>query len=940
MMPLAHGTDRRAAYAGAAAPVAANVTPPQTAELWHRRLAHPGRRAVADAVRADAVTGVGLSPDALVLPQDSACEPCIMGKSHRHPMPRSSPDDGPTDTVIIDTSGKLPPSANGEIYAHLMLHEDSGYSLLAFTTSKADIPPVVREQLREVERQTSRQVKIIRSDRGGEYVNYALKDWLLANGIRHQLTLPYVPEQKGAGESTWRGLFARARALLYESCLPDKYWPYAVGYANDCRNALLTRGGDKTPHELYYGKRPDLSRFKPFGCVGYAHLPKDTRPKGSKLEPRAIKGIFLGFEEGSEGWQLLAGNEIIISRDVIFDETTRPATAAAARPPLQLPEQEEEPTLGQRGATASGGGEEEDSSAQRGAAPESEDEPQPEEPAGEGAGPGASPAAGLSSGRVQRSRRAPAHLQDFVGAVVPATSTDGDPKTYDEAIRRPDGNLWRAAMAKEVLNMETNRAWEYAPLPPGALAIPAKTVFRVKRTPTGQIDKYKARLVARGFYEGFVGDVYAPASLIATVRTFLSVAAAQDLELGSLDVEGAFLKGELPPGTYIELPAYTRQYLSAAPAGSGPVIVHLRKAMYGLKIAPKVWYETLSAALRKHGFTRAPMDPCLFVGKGATGEPIYLLVYVDDVLVASKTRGGVKKGISAVLSEFKGNDLGEPKAFLGLRIERDRVGRQIKISQERHISELVSRFGLEGCAPRGTPIAPGRLLTAEGTLLDTSTCPYTSLLGGLLYLATHTRPDISYPVGVLARYSQRPTTQHWSALKDVLRYTAGTSHLRLHLGGASGDGLQGWCDADWAGDLDSRRSTTGFVFKYGGGAITWASKRQGVVTMSTAEAEYTAASAAAREAIWLRGLLHALGVGIDCVPLYSDSQAAIAIAKNPSISARTKHIDVRLHFIRERTAARDLELSYVPTAEMLADPLTKPVPEAILTKMRAAWGLH
>lgn len=928
---------------GTAAPVSAIAAAPESAELWHRRLGHPGRQAIARTVRARAVTGVGLAPEALVLPNERPCEPCVMGKSHRHPMPTATGrPEGPSDTVVIDTSGKLPPGINGEIYAHLMLHIDSGYTLLAFATGKADIPTVVQEQLQEVERQTGRLVKIIRSDRGGEYVNYTLKDWLLATGIRHEMTLPYVPEQKGAGESTWRGLFERARALLFESALPAQYWPFAVGYANECRNALLTRGHSVTPLEQFTGRQPDLSVFKPFGCAAYAHLPKETRAPGSKLEPRAVKGIFLGFEEGAKGWQLLVGDDIIISRDVIFDELA--GSLAAKLPPPALTEVPEEPELRPRVAEPRGGGDpdgqgsaqpgdsREDADASAGA---DDDISQPDDAT---EAPSAGPSIGSPSPRAPRARRPPAHLQDFVGVSTP--SAGPDPSTFEEAVRRPDGHLWRDAMAKEILNMETNGAWEYAPLPHGAIAIPAKTVFKIKRTPMGEIDKYKARLVARGFVEGFVPDVYAPASHIATVRTFLAVAAARDYELGSLDVEGAFLKGELPPGTYIELPAYTRQFLSGAPASTGPVTVHLHKAMYGLKIAPKVWYETLAAALTKHGFKRAPLDPCLFTGAAPNGDLIYLLVYVDDVLVASKTKAAVAQGVGAVLTEFKGNDLGEPSAFLGLRIERDRTRREIKLSQERHVRELLARHGLEGCAPKATPLSTGHLLQAEGELLDGTVFPYLRLLGGLLYLATHTRPDIAFVLGALARYSQRPTTAHWAALKGVLRYLAGTADLRLHLGGCGADALQGWCDADWAGDLDSRRSTTGYLFTFGNGAITWASKRQGVVTMSTAEAEYTAASAAAREALWLRALLAQLGVETGPVPLYSDSQAAIAIAKSPGISARTKHIDVRLHFIRERAAAGDLELRFTPSGQMLADPLTKAVPEATLCKIRPMWGLR
>jgi hypothetical protein len=308
--------------------------------------------------------------------------------------------------------------------------------------------------------------------------------------------------------------------------------------------------------------------------------------------------------------------------------------------------------------------------------------------------------------------------------------------------------------------------------------------------------------------------------------------------------------------------------------------------------------------------------------------------------VASKSKAGVKFGVNAVLSEFAGRDQGEPSAFLGMKIERARAQRLIMLSQERHLQELLARFHMEGCRPKATPLPAGRVLTAAGEALDPSAYPYTSLLGGLLYLATHTRPDLAHATGVLARYSQRPTQDHWRALLDVLRYAAGTAGLRLHLGGGGGGGeLVGWCDADWAGDLDTRRSTTGFIFKLGDGAISWGSKRQGIVTVSTAESEYTAACAAAREASWLRQLAAALDVRVDIVPLMSDSQAAIAMTKNLSVSARTKHMDVRLHFLRERVARGDISLSYVSTVDMLADPLTKPVPAIKFAAMREAWGL-
>jgi hypothetical protein len=208
--------DAEPARDGVVAPVAAQVTPIETAALWHRRLAHPGRDALADAVRAEAVTGVKLDARDLQLPGDYACKPRIMGKSHLHPLPSASaPQEGPTDTVVSDLSGKLPVGANGEHYAHLMVHLDTGYSLLGLMTHQTDVPALVMKQLREVERQTRRKIKVFRSDHGGEYVNFKLKDWLWANGVQHQLALPYLPRQKGVGVAWAVGASARRAARVW-----------------------------------------------------------------------------------------------------------------------------------------------------------------------------------------------------------------------------------------------------------------------------------------------------------------------------------------------------------------------------------------------------------------------------------------------------------------------------------------------------------------------------------------------------------------------------------------------------------------------------------------------------------------------------------------------------------------------------------------------------
>jgi hypothetical protein len=324
----------------------------------------------------------------------------------------------------------------------------------------------------------------------------------------------------------WRGLWARVRAVLQESGLPAVYWPSAAGYVNDCRNALLVRGGKATPLEKFCGRKPDLSRFKPFSCFGYfgyAHIPKDARPAGSKLEPRAVKGQVLGFNEGEKGWVMLLGDgEVAISQSVIFAETA--ALPAAARP-LRLAEEEEEPRLD--GTALCGGGESDAAEAGGGASKSSHrdvegpDDGVPDDApdddgstprAAPGGAPGDAPGGARDgttpgSARAQRASRLPGRLEGFqVGTASAGSAGDApeDPGTFEEAMSRPEAALWDEAVTKEFLNMESNGAWELGTPPRGTKVISTKMVFKVKVDPDGAITKYKDRLVARGFMEGLV----------------------------------------------------------------------------------------------------------------------------------------------------------------------------------------------------------------------------------------------------------------------------------------------------------------------------------------------------------------------------------------------------------------------------------------------------
>ncbi|GFH31224.1 reverse transcriptase Ty1/copia-type domain-containing protein [Haematococcus lacustris] len=280
----------------------------------------------------------------------------------------------------------------------------------------------------------------------------------------------------------------------------------------------------------------------------------------------------------------------------------------------------------------------------------------------------------------------------------------------------------------------------------------------------------------------------------------------------------------------------------------------------------------------------------------------------------------VKQKLSSV---FKLKDLGEARCFLGMQLVRDRAEGTILISQQKLIHELVTTHNMSNAHSKTLPMPSAVKLVREGEALDTSVHHYSALVGSLLYLSCCTRPDIAFSVGALARHMSAPTKQHWAAACTVLCYLKGTSEQGLLFGGVTG--LQGFTDADYAGDKDTARSTTGYLFTLNGGAISWSSRLQPTVAMSTAEAEYMAASSATKEALWLRKLMRDLQLEARCVQMSCDNQAALQLLHNPMATARAKHIDVHHHFVRERITRGEVAFSYCHTDSMLANIFTKPL---------------
>ena len=474
-------------------------------------------------------------------------------------------------------------------------------------------------------------------------------------------------------------------------------------------------------------------------------------------------------------------------------------------------------------------------------------------------------------------------------------------------------------MLEELESLVGHNTYTLEELPHGYKAIPTKWVFTKKRSADGSVVRYKARLVAQGFrqLEGLdYEETFAPTSKYTSLRAVIAVAAANNLELHHLDYMTAFLNGTLEETIYVApAPGFSD--------GNPSLAYRLHKALYGLKQASRAWYTTLNAALLELGYTPSVADPGLYTSADGL---VVLLVYVDDVLVAAPTSADMERAKLELIGAFPARDLGPASLFLGMAISRDRTAKTIKLSQPRHAADLLSKFNMTDANPCDTPSSAATKLTAAGTPLDTKACPYAALIGSLNYVACCTRPDISQAVGALASYMANPTTDHWTAGKRLLRYLAGTADYGITYG-LSDYTLEAYCDADYAGDPDTRRSTTGYAFILNGGAISWSSRKQSTVAASTTEAEYMAAAAAVKEALWMRNLLESLHFPLaGPISINADNQSAIHLLKNPVLSQRSKHIDVHYHLARERVARGEVSFSYVPTTGMAADFLTKSVP--------------
>jgi len=951
---------------------AGRVTEVLTIDDLHRRLGHVSHQAARRMVEKGIVKGVELDEGS----QPSFCESCQWGKGHRKAI-RKEREGGREAAVgnIIhsDLWGPSPTeSINRKLYFVSFTDDHTRFTKIYLLHSKDQAYMSYTNFEAWLKTQYNAIIRKLHTDRGGEYLSTEFSTHLMEAGTVRELTVHDTPEYNGLAERLNRTLLERVRAMLHDSGLPHFLWGEALHHAVYLKNRSSTRAlDDSTPLEILTHSKPNISHLHPWGCEVWVH-----DKSGSKLDGRSKKGKWVGFDEESNGHRVywVEKRSVTVERSVTFvpvaddvelegefekDEPSIPAKSSQ-RATVEDAPNDNETTTPQHEVKANvplcrSSRSRKDSSYVRdikeGLGSSSNLPSATSFPRGLQLAPEAVVEEAIEEeGEVNEGLLADAweitDAMDFAMAMA-MDAVEGLNPTYDEARKRSDWPKWEVAIKAELASLEANGTWKIVERPPNANVVGSKWVLRIKKNAAGEIDKYKARLVARGFTQVHGVDyteTYAPVARLSTFRYLIALANRNGWQLDCVDFDSAFLNSVLGEDEVI----YLEQPCGFAKENSREYVYRLSKSLYGLKQGARNWYEALKKALKELRFKVLEADNGVFVK--VVGEDILIVaVHVDDCLVTSSSRDLITKFKVDIDKKYKITDLGECTWLLGIKISWDHANKTISLSQTSYIDTILARFNFDDLKPSSIPIDPSQPLARSqcpSKLTDIAhmkNIPYREAVGSLMYASMGTRPDITFATNTVAQFVDNPAWIHWEAVKRIFRYLKGTRGLELVYGGQKMD-LVGFVDADGASQ-EHRRAISGYVFVVDGGAVSWSSKKQELVTLSTTEAEYVAATHAAKEAVWLCSLISEIFAPLEITltnptTLHGDNQSAIALAHGGSYHARTKHIDIRYHFIRYIIEAGSIKLIYCPTDEQTADTLTKALPSTKAKHFADSMGLR
>ncbi|KAH9671727.1 hypothetical protein KPL70_017462 [Citrus sinensis] len=734
----------------------------------------------------------------------------------------------PLELVHTDVCGPINVQARGGYEYFITFTDDySRYGYVYLMRHKSEALEKFKEYRAETEKQLDKNIKKLRSDRGGEFLSGDFKEYLVENGIISQLTAPGTPQQNGVAERRNRTLLDMVRSMLSYSSLPISFWGLALETAVYLLNLIPSKSVPKTLIELWSGTRG-----------GLFYSPQDRKV--------IVSTHFTSLEEDYM-------NNFKPKSKVILEELSDDQVDAQLSMPVTEQEEQQQP--------------------------DDQHRINPEQPSL------------LEPRRSGRVTRLPARYM-LLGETYTAILDEHvqDPTSYNEALIDRDVEFWKKAMNQEMDSMYSNKVWELVEAPNGVKPIGCKWIYKRKRGVDGRVETFKARLVAKGFTqkEGIdYEETFFPVAMLKSIRILLSIAAMLDYEIWQMDVKTAFLNGHLEENIYMQQPDGFIQ------KGQEHMVCKLQKSIYGLKQASRSWNIRFDQAIKSFGFIQNIDEPCVYK-KIQEKSVAFLILYVDDILLIGNDIGVLTTIKSWLAKQFDMKDLGEASYILGIKLLRDRKNKTLALSQAVYIDKILARFSMENSKTGLLPFRHGITFSKDQSPKTSEEIermrrvPYAEAVGSLMYAMLCTRPDICFAVGMVSRYQSNPGPEHWTAVKHIMKYLKRTKNYMLVY---SGDEL--------------------------------------IPVDSTTEAEYVAASEAAKEAVWLRKFLQDLEV-VPAVTaplkLFCDNSGAVAQSKEPRNHKKQKHIERKYHLIRDIVQRGDVEVTQIASQQNLADPFTKAIP--------------
>ena len=777
----------------------ASLASADNGDLWHQRLAHVNEQRLKTFVSKKIILGINIG----TISKLSFCEGCLKGKMSRKPFPTVSEirSKRRLELVHSDLCGPMhTKSIGGARFFVTFVDDYTRCCSVYFMKQKSEVFDKFKEFEARASNDSGERIGTLRTDNGGEYTSNEFEDYLKKKGIRKEMTVPYSPQQNGVAERMNRTLVESARSMIAHANLPNTFWADAVHTAAYVRNILLTAAvkENKTPFECWYGRKPNISHIRVFGCMAYAHISTDRR---RKLDPKATKMRFVGYSLTSKGYRLYdeESKKLFVRRDVVFNENDFDFKGKLMTHETSEKKEHEFFEVSSDGVT--GVPErvllEENANVEFG-----EQETNPE------------------LRRSERTRKQPVRFgfEEFSGQSSEVCNHCAyniveidEPQNMKEAMESEHSKEWKAASDSEYDSLIENETWKLVELPPGRKAIGCKWIFKVKHCMDGTVERFKARLVAKGYSQKYgidYDETFSPVVRFSSVRTLLAFGVKRGMLIHQMDVVTAFLNGTLDEEIYMQQP---EGYIKP---GSEHLVCKLERSLYGLKQSPRCWNKAFHNYLVKIGFKQTTADPCVYVREGNTLTIV--AVYVDDLIILAENDDEMKSIKADLTKKFKMKDMGELHYCLGINILQDKKNKQIVLNQRQYIEKIIKKFGQEDAKTVCTPADVNvKLQQDDGVSKKVDSIQYQSLIGSLLYAAIATRPDIAQAVGVAAKYCKSPTEAHLTAAKRILKYLKGTSSVGIRFEESGNENLIGFSDANWAGDLDDRHSTSGFMLVNG-----------------------------------------------------------------------------------------------------------------------------